>query len=124
MIIQPNFQEAIYSAYSDAVSILGNDANSAVVTDANGNTITIDPAVVSAKLASLQSDYALAKVKEKAQSLLQATDWATLSDVTTGSPKLTNQSDFLTYRNALRSIAVNPIDNPVWPTLPSEQWSN
>ena len=60
--------------------------------------------------------------KTKAQELLKATDWATLSDVTTGSPKLTNQEEFLSYRSALRDLAVNPVENPAWPTSPVEAW--
>jgi len=66
----------------------------------------------------------LAACKTKAQSLLAATDWVTLSDITTGSPKLTNQADFLAYRSAVRSLAVNPITSPNWPVLPTEQWSS
>jgi hypothetical protein len=37
---------------------------------------------------------------------------------------LLNGADFITYRVALRAIAVNPPDTePTWPTLPTEQWS-
>jgi len=62
--------------------------------------------------------------KATAQTLLQATDWATLADITTGSPKLNNQADFLNYRNLVRVIAINPPTTPAtFPTLPQEQWT-
>ena len=61
--------------------------------------------------------------KIQAQALLQATDWSTLSDVTTGTPKLTNQADFLAYRSQVRALAINPVINPTFPTLPTEQWA-
>jgi hypothetical protein len=64
--------------------------------------------------------------KNKAQQLLQATDWVEIPSVTNTSftPHLLNGADFLTYRVALRAIAVNPPDTePTWPTLPTEQWS-
>ena len=61
--------------------------------------------------------------KTKAQQLLQATDWVTLSDITTGTHRLTNQADFLAYRDSLRGLVINPVANPTWPTLPTEQWN-
>jgi hypothetical protein len=62
--------------------------------------------------------------KLKAQSLLQATDWSTLPDVTLGTPKLLNQQDFFNYRNQVRILAINPVTNPIFPVEPTEQWSN
>ena len=64
----------------------------------------------------------LEKCKNTAKGLLQQTDWVTLPDVTTGTPKLLNQTDFINYRSAVRALAVNPVTNPEWPTLPTEQW--
>jgi hypothetical protein len=61
--------------------------------------------------------------KAQAQSLLQATDWTTLSDITTSTPRLTNQSEFFTYRSTLRSLAVTPVANPTWPTQPKQIWA-
>lgn len=60
--------------------------------------------------------------KLQALILLQSTDWATLSDVTIGNPKLTNQNEFLSYRSVIRGLAVNPVENPNWPTIPTETW--
>lgn len=64
--------------------------------------------------------------KSKAQSLLQATDWVEIPSVTnvSNTPHLLNAAEFLSYRTAVRALAVNPVDNPTWPTLPTEQWSS
>jgi len=63
--------------------------------------------------------------KDKAQQLLTETDWVEIPSVTNtaNTPHLTNGADFLTYRNALRAIAVNPTYNATFPTIPTEQWS-
>lgn len=67
----------------------------------------------------------LAAVKTKATGFLQATDWVEIPSVkdTTVTPHLVNQADFITYRLALRAIAVNPTVLPNWPTIPTEQWA-
>jgi len=64
----------------------------------------------------------LAACKSQAQQLLQATDWTTLADITTSSPRLANQPEFLAYRSAVRTLAIRPVINPTWPTLPKESW--
>lgn len=61
--------------------------------------------------------------KTKAEGLLAATDWSTLPDVTTGSPSLTNQADFISFRNTVRAIVVNPTEVAVFPEIPSSVWS-
>jgi hypothetical protein len=64
--------------------------------------------------------------KATASGLLTATDWTTIVDVGNpqmANPYLTNQSDFIAYRNAVRNMAVYPIEgNLTWPTLPIENW--
>ena len=63
--------------------------------------------------------------KATASSLLTATDWTTIADVANpiNSPYLTNQSDFITYRNIIRKIAVTPIEgNLVWADVPKSIW--
>lgn len=63
--------------------------------------------------------------KTTASGLLSATDWTTIADVTspTNSPYLTNQADFINYRNQVRQYAVYPeAGNITWPTLPVENW--
>jgi hypothetical protein len=71
-----------------------------------------------------QGQQIAAQNKATASSLLQATDWSTLPDVTTQTPKLDNQADFVTYRNQVRAIAVNPPTTPAtFPTVPVAVWS-
>lgn len=64
--------------------------------------------------------------KTRAMALLQETDWTEIPSVSNISltPHLTNYSDFIAYRTALRAIAVNPPIAAVWPTKPTEQWSS
>lgn len=78
------------------------------------------------ELAAYQAQV-MANNKAQAQQLLQATDWVEMPSVTNpaNTPHLTNQADSVTYRTAVRAIAVNPPTTVVttWPTLPAEQWS-
>ena len=63
--------------------------------------------------------------QNKAVVLLIATDWVECPSVTdaTRTPYLTNQYDFISYRNVIRGIAVTPVEgNLVWATKPTEQW--
>ena len=64
--------------------------------------------------------------KATASGLLSATDWTTIADVgnpQTANPYLANQSEFIAYRNAVRNIAVYPVEgNLTWPTVPTENW--
>lgn len=66
--------------------------------------------------------------KSKAISLLQQTDWTTIPDVADpalSNPYLTNQAEFITFRNQVRPIAINPVaGNLTWPTVPVATWSN
>lgn len=66
--------------------------------------------------------------KNKAIRLLEETDWAATDDVgnpQVANPYLVNQAEFLSYRSALREIAVNPVAGDIqWPTKPTEQWSS
>lgn len=56
--------------------------------------------------------------KEKASKLLAETDWTVLPDVT----NLSNKDDFVAYRLTLRSIAVNPTVDAVFPEKPTTIW--
>lgn len=64
--------------------------------------------------------------KATATSLLQATDWTTIADVGNpqmSNPYLSNQSEFIAYRNAVRQYAVYPAEGNInWPVLPTEEW--
>mgnify|MGYP003338831895 CR=1 FL=1 len=57
--------------------------------------------------------------KAEASRLLAETDWVVLPDVTT----LTNKDVFITYRKALRDIAVNPTVDAVFPEKPDTIWA-
>jgi hypothetical protein len=65
--------------------------------------------------------------KTAAISFLQATDWTTIPDVSDpakSNPYLSNVNDFVTYRNAVRQYALNPVaGNITWPTIPEEVWT-
>ena len=69
----------------------------------------------------------VAQNKSTAVSKLQATDWTTIPDVgdpTKSNPYLSNVQDFVTYRNAVRQYAINPVAGNInWPTLPQEVWT-
>jgi len=64
--------------------------------------------------------------KTTASGLLSATDWTTIADVSnpqTANPYLANQAEFIAYRNAVRNMAVYPVEgNLTWPTVPTENW--
>ena len=65
--------------------------------------------------------------KFTAVQLLQQTDWTTIPDVsdpTKSNPYLANTNDFVTYRNAVRQYAINPVAGDItWPTAPQEAWT-
>ena len=66
-----------------------------------------------------------AQNKATASSLLVATDWTTIADIAlpTSNPRLSNQADFIAYRNVIRAIAVYPpAGDIVWATAPTEVW--
>jgi hypothetical protein len=69
-----------------------------------------------------------AQNKQEAVSLLQQTDWTCTVDITNpqySNPYLINQAAFLSYRSAVRAIAVNPPTTPaIFPEQPQEIWSS
>ena len=64
--------------------------------------------------------------KQTASSLLSATDWTTIADVgnpAMSNPYLSNQAEFIAYRNSVRQYAVYPVAGDItWPTVPVENW--
>jgi hypothetical protein len=63
--------------------------------------------------------------KATASGLLSATDWTTIADIglPTANPRLSNQDQFIAYRQVIRQIAVYPTAGEVvWPTPPTEVW--
>ena len=64
--------------------------------------------------------------KTTAKELLTESDWTEIPSVLDPNviPHLVNKEAWVTYRSALRSIAVNPpVEVVQWPTKPEEQWS-
>ena len=57
-MIEPTINDAIRAIHTNAITIWGNSLNELIVHDADGNTITIDQSVVTAQLATLQTQYA------------------------------------------------------------------
>jgi hypothetical protein len=66
--------------------------------------------------------------KQTAITLLQQTDWTTIPDVSDpakSNPYLSNVNDFVTYRNAVRQYAINPVLGDItWPAIPQEVWTS
>jgi hypothetical protein len=63
--------------------------------------------------------------KATASGLLASTDWTTIADIglPTANPRLSNQDQFIAYRQVIRQIAVYPTAGEVvWPTPPTEVW--
>jgi hypothetical protein len=109
------FIQAIYNLYPQVVVTRGNEAF-----DVDGNPVAYDTVAVQAEANKLDC-------KAQATSILQATDWTSIADISNpeiNNPYLINQAEFLSYRNVIRGYAVNPVENPVWPTQPTEQWSS
>lgn len=65
--------------------------------------------------------------KNQASELLSQTDWTTIPDVSdpaVSNPYLANATEFVTYRNQVRQIAVYPpVVVEVWPVQPQEVWA-
>jgi len=81
---------------------------------------------VNNEIAVLNQQEPLDACKKQASKLLYETDWTTIPDVANpavSNPYLTNQSEFAAYRSQLRQLAVYPVADPVWPTIPTAQWS-
>lgn len=49
--------------------------------------------------------------------LLSETDWTQIPN-----SGLLNVDEFSTYRQAVRVLALNPVESPVFPTKPTEKW--
>ena len=66
-------------------------------------------------------DQLKAQCKKTASNLLYQTDWTSIPDIANpaNNPYLTNQAEFIAYRNTIRDLAVNPVSDPVWPTIPT-----
>ena len=84
-------------------------------------------AACDAEISSLNANQPLTDCKSQASKILYQTDWTTIPDVsdpTKSNPYLVNSAEFNTYRNAVRQYIVYPVANPVFPTIPTVQWSS
>ena len=109
------FNQAIYKLYPTVVSTSGD-----IAYDTDGNEVIYDPVAVQAEADKLSCS-------AQAKSILQTTDWTSISDVgdpTKANPYLINQAEFIAYRSTVRGYAVNPVVDPIFPTIPTEQWSS
>lgn len=97
-----------------------------VLPDWANQCLTIYQAAIPPQPAPKPAPTPIEACKTQAQWLLQETDWVEIPSVTNtaNNPHLTNASEFEAYRVALRVLAVNPVANPTWPTIPTEQWSS
>jgi hypothetical protein len=68
--------KSVRASYTNAVTIYGNEVNELTVYDADGNAITIDQSVVTAQLATLQTQYA---EQQQAQATAKASAIAKLT---------------------------------------------
>jgi len=105
--------EAIYSLYSNVVSISG-DGSDAVAKDANGNTVEWDASAVATKETELQAAEDLRLLRVERDKRLAETDWWMFSDTATATQAQ------LDYRQALRDITASysNLDDAVFPTKP------
>jgi hypothetical protein len=118
----------------DALNVLAPGAEWTIQDPNNYSTLTwLSPSIpqpteqqVLAQQAYMNQQAPIDACKAQAKSLLSATDWVEVPSVTdpSNNPHLTNQADFIAYRNALRALAVNPVANPTWPTAPTEKWTS
>jgi hypothetical protein len=63
---------------------------------------------------------------QKAKALLAETDWSEIPSVSasTSTPRLVNTQEYITYRVALREIAINPTAGYIaFPVKPSSVWA-
>lgn len=80
---------------------------------------TVDVAPLSPEDIAARQASEAAQNKSKAEAILSRTDWTQVPDV-----DLLNKDEFKTYRAAVRSIALNPTWDAVFPVAPQEQWAN
>jgi hypothetical protein len=121
-----NYSDAISALYPTAVWSMTNVNNYATLVWSSTDIAKPSQETLDAEIVTLNNQAPLNDCKTKATNLLYATDWTTIPDVANpaNNPYLMNQSAFIAYRNTLRQLAVNPVANPTWPTLPTEQWSS
>jgi hypothetical protein len=116
----------------DALAVLTPGAEWALTGDTYAGLEWLDKTITKPSEAAIDVERAALDVqapfdacKKQASDLLYETDWTTISDVadpTKSNPYLMNVAAFVTYRNAVRQYAVNPVVSPVWPVRPTAVW--
>lgn len=101
---------------TSSFSLMGDSYDTLIWQDPNTQPPTLEE--VNAEIAILQVQLPKDKCKQKAKSLLAASDWSQLPDV-----GLANTVDYVTYRGILRGYVTQPQVNPVWPVEPTPVWS-
>jgi hypothetical protein len=116
LVLTPGAQWAITDKYDyNTLDWFSTDIAKPTEQEVNDEIINLD----------LQSPFDACK--KQASQLLTATDWTTIPDVANpvvSNPYLLNQAEFAAYRSAVRMLAVYPVAAPVWPVIPTEQWSS
>ena len=69
--------------------------------------------------ARLIAQQPLSDCKSQAQALLSESDWADLYSVRN---KLENIDEWDNYRNQIRELRINPVENPLFPDKPKTIW--
>ena len=111
---------------SDVVEITAEYYQSLLEGQSTGLQITADAQGYPILTTMVPVSATVEQNKITAVKLLANTDWTTMSDVVSpaNTSYLSNQADFIAYRNAIRTIAINPTAGDlVWPVVPTEIWT-
>lgn len=118
---------------AQAILVLAPGAQFSIVDNQYSTLVWLSPdipvpseAQAIAQMQVLQEEQPFVDCKNTASQLLYRTDWTTIADVADpakSNPYLTNQAAFVAYRSQVRALAVTPVADPVWPTMPTAQWS-
>ena len=103
--------EAIYATHPNVVTV----DDTAGAFDADGNQVTLDESLVSAKQAELEAAIPMKLLRVERNQRLANTDWWASSDLTMTEAQTA-------YRQALRDITntYTSLDDVVWPEVPNE----
>lgn len=110
---------------TDVVEITEEYYQSLLEGQSNGKEIVADAQGYPILIAPVPVPPTAEQNKATASSLLASTDWTTIADIAlpTANPRLSNQDEFIAYRQVIRQIAVYPTAGDiVWATAPAEVW--
>lgn len=105
--------DAVDITSEDYYRLLNGQTNGKIISaNAHGYPVLID--TLGPTSTELQ-----AACKQKAKELLEKTDYTQVSDIAV---VLINVEEFRNYRSLIRSLFLNPVDQPSWPNEPIAQW--